>query len=479
MAEAKANVSIHANVILHKEKIKPGAAFQKANCIDNLIAPREGVYCRCNPAPLEGTPRHSGRYPWEAVKQFHFPSPGYLFANLDHIRVNTSWIFEIDRNVIVYRFSDGQLSIVRVYPRDDLMLMVKSFEMEEEDFKEAAIREIAETYDDIKCKEVFKMTRSEIFDIHNLIADIGGELQIEQGPFGERAMATIRIPAEYLNRMQFRSPTPELLGKTFRFPDPSECIRDIQVFNNHAVEVTFADGTKTRSEVHRGDTFNLDTGIAYCLFKKKLGGGKEGQKAFNDLMRKARKVMAEQEEQKVKLQKLEEFTKRQAEKARKQREKRKAKKREEQIGIFQEALKRNLEDTFKNPMDYSVTVKELDEEFKPGVNPEKEDDKKVISDGRELFFEPLSGRTFTSSRDKILFTAVTLNDRILDHNWVSVNEWYEELGLDSTGELGESMGWNIDHMLNIDFASDITRDGQECLTVIYGNRPVGYGEGKA
>ena len=41
------------------------------------------------------------------------------------------------------------------------------------------------------------------------------------------------------------------------------------------------------------------------------------------------------------------------------------------------------------------------------------------------------------------------------------------------------MGWNIDHMLNIDFASDITCDGRECLTIIYDNRPVGYGEGKA
>jgi len=434
IGDAKIKVSVQANVISHKEKIKP----------------------------------------------MHRPSPGYLFANLDHIRANTSCNFDIVRNVVTYNFSDGKLSIVRGYPRDEIELLTYRFCMEEEDFKEAAIREIAEGYDDEKCKEVFKMTTREFNDFHNLIANIGGELQIEQGPFGERAMVTIRIPAEYLNRMQFRSPTPELLGKTFIFPDPSECIRDIQTFNNHAVEVTFADGTKTRSEVHHGDTFNLDTGIAYCLFKKKLGGGKEGQKAFNDLMRKARKVMAEKEEQKVKLQKLEEFTKRQAEKAKKQREKRKAKKREEQIGIYQEAMKRDREAMFPcgcaaSALAYAVPNPYIAPgEPEPPVEPVKK-----IADGSELFFEPLSGRTFTSSRDNLLHAVMRLNNRILEHNWVPVNEWYEELGLDSTGELGESMGWNIDHMLNIDFASDVTRDGRECLTVIYDNRPVGYGEDKA
>lgn len=34
MTDTKVNVSVQANVISHKEKIKPGATFQKANCID-------------------------------------------------------------------------------------------------------------------------------------------------------------------------------------------------------------------------------------------------------------------------------------------------------------------------------------------------------------------------------------------------------------------------------------------------------------
>ena len=463
---------------LYKERIKSVATFKRANVIDNLNAPREGVYCRCNPVPLDGTPRHSGRYPWDVVKPMHRPSPGYLFANLDHIRANTSYNFEIDRNMIFYKFSDGQLNIVRPYSRDDIQLQIEHFGMKEEDFNEAAIREIAEAYDNKMCKEVFKMTRSDLNDLHNLIANIGGELQVELGSFGERATATIRIPAEYLNCMQFRSPTPELLGKTFRFPDPSECIRDIQVFNNHAVEVTFADGTKTRSEVHRGDTFNLDTGIAYCLFKKKLGGGKEGQKAFNDLMRKARKVMAEQEEQKVKLQKLEEFTKRQAEKARKQREKRKAKKREEKIGIFIDALRKNREIMMEEGWGPMVKPDEPNPYIAPGEPEPPTEPVKKIDDGSELFFDPLSGRTFTSRQADIMIAAMRINDQIIENAWVSVNDWYGELGLDSAGELGERMGWNIDRMLKIDFAPVITRDGRNCLTIVYVERPVRFEEGK-
>lgn len=110
--------------------------------------------------------------------------------------------------------------------------------------------------------------------------------------------------------------------------------------------------------------------------------------------------------------------------------------------------------------------------------PPTEPDAKAIDDGSTLFFDPLSGRTFTSSREKILLAAMTLSDRIFEHNWVSINEWYEELGLGSAGSLGESIGWNLDHMPKIDFVGDIAGDGRECLSIVYVERPVRFEEGK-
>ena len=326
--------------------------------------------------------------------------------------------------------------------------------------------------DDNEIREVFNMDSNRLNRFVSMINAAGGNFRYDTA-VGEETMATIQIPASMLYHLHIDGD-----GSVKEHSKKIPGISNIQTFNDRAVQITFADGTQTKCVCGKDETFDLYEGIAFCLFKRFLDK-ERGHKHFNDLMRYAFKKLDEQEKQKVKLQKLEEFTKRQAEKTRKQREKRKAKKREEKIDIFVDALKRNREIMMEEGWGPMVKPDEPNPYIAPGEPEPPAEPVKKIDDGSELFFEPLSGRTFTSSRDKILFAAVTLNNRILDHNWVSVNEWYEELGLDSTGELGESMGWNIDHMLNIDFASDVTRDGRECLTVIYGNRPVGYGEGKA
>ena len=322
--------------------------------------------------------------------------------------------------------------------------------------------------DDNDIREVFNMDSNRLNRFVSMINAAGGNFRYDTA-IGEETMATIQIPASMLYHLHIDGDG-SVNGHSKKIPG----INEIKTFNDRAVQITFADGTQTKCVCGKDETFDLYEGIAFCLFKRFLDK-ERGHKHFNDLMRYAFKKLDEQEKQKVKLQKLEEFTKRQAEKARKQREKRKAKKREEQIGVYQEAMKRDRE---AMAMTYDVPNPCY---FGPGPGepePPAEPVKK-IDDGSELFFEPLSGRTFTSRQGDVMIAVMTLNTRILEHNWVSVNEWYEELGLDSTGELGESMGWNIDHMLNIDFASDITCDGRECLTIIYDNRPVGYGEGKA
>lgn len=48
-------------------------------------------------------------------------------------------------------------------------------------------------------------------------------------------------------------------------------ITKIEVFNNRAVKVTFADGTFTKTVCQEGDTFNLELGLLYCLIEKREG----------------------------------------------------------------------------------------------------------------------------------------------------------------------------------------------------------------
>jgi hypothetical protein len=329
--------------------------------------------------------------------------------------------------------------------------------------------------DDNEIREVFNMDSNRLNRFVTMLNAVGGSFRIEDS-VNTRPTAHIDIPCDMLSHLHIDGDGSIDMPGTVTVPK-IPAIRNIQTFNDRAVQITFADGTQTKCVCGKDEYFDLYEGIAFCLFKRFLG--KNGHKGFNDLMRYAFRKLDEQEKQKVKLQKLEEFTKSQAEKARKQREKRKAKKREEKIGIFVDALRKNREIMMEEGWGPMVKPDEPNPYIAPGEPEPPAEPVKKIDDGSELFFEPLSDRTFTSSQGDILLAVMRLNNQIIDHNWVSVNEWYEELGLDSTGGLGESMGWNLDHMLNIDFASDITSDGRECLTIVYAERPVRFEEGKA
>ena len=93
--------------------------------------------------------------------------------------------------------------------------------------------------------------------------------------------------------------------------------------------------------------------------------------------------------------------------------------------------------------------------------------------GDELIFDPLSGRLFTSSWDEVEKASIRLNKQIFGSIWVSVNEWYAELGIEDIG-LAVDRGWNVDNMLEIGSQAIKTRDGRACLSICYYNRPIRY-----
>lgn len=76
--------------------------------------------------------------------------------------------------------------------------------------------------------------------------------------------------------------------------DMIEDIERIDVYNNRAVKVTFADGSYARSVAQAGDVFDLDTGITICLLKRALGRD-DGHRRYNNLIRKAHRVLDEQQ----------------------------------------------------------------------------------------------------------------------------------------------------------------------------------------
>lgn len=92
----------------------------------------------------------------------------------------------------------------------------------------------------------------------------------------------------------------------------------------------------------------------------------------------------------------------------------------------------------------------------------------VTDKGNTLCYDSISGRYFKSDIEKINKAVNTVNKRMLYNTYISLNEFYDELGLGHT-VLGEDLGWNVerDKLLDIYFSSQIADDGTPCLVMEY------------
>ena len=123
------------------------------------------------------------------------------------------------------------------------------------------------------------------------------------------------------------------------------------------------------------------------------------------------------------------------------------------------------------------TVKEIREKVA-----EKELEKKPISkqeiiitgNGDVTCFDVLSGRYFKSNKNLIDAAVNKINGELYCYDYVSLNEFYDELGLDRI-DIGNELGWNIGEIgkggFDIEFTSHITDMGVPCLVLNYGAKP--------
>lgn len=92
--------------------------------------------------------------------------------------------------------------------------------------------------------------------------------------------------------------------------------------------------------------------------------------------------------------------------------------------------------------------------------------------GNTICYDVISGRYFKSDRDTINRVVNELNRQMRDEMYVSLNDFYYELGLDGT-KLGDELGWNIDKgYIDIDFSSHLDANGTPCLVIDYQVAPV-------
>lgn len=99
--------------------------------------------------------------------------------------------------------------------------------------------------------------------------------------------------------------------------------------------------------------------------------------------------------------------------------------------------------------------------------------KEVIITGRgsSLCYDYQSGRYFDSDIESIKRAVNEINRRMLVHDYVSLNEFYDELGLAHT-RTGDELGWRIDRgYIQEQFSSGISEDGRPCLVLSYSVAP--------
>lgn len=91
--------------------------------------------------------------------------------------------------------------------------------------------------------------------------------------------------------------------------------------------------------------------------------------------------------------------------------------------------------------------------------------------GNTLCYDHTTDRYFKSDIDKINKAVNEMNARILHEGYVSLNDFYSELGLHHTS-LGDKMGWNSDMgLISISFSAQVADDGNPCLVLDYDKAP--------
>lgn len=91
----------------------------------------------------------------------------------------------------------------------------------------------------------------------------------------------------------------------------------------------------------------------------------------------------------------------------------------------------------------------------------------VTGNGTTRCLDSLSGRYFESSRDAIEKAANELNRVMLIHEYVSLNEFYDEIGLAHI-DLGYDLGWNVSRgLIKLDFGATLPEDGIPTVVVNY------------
>lgn len=104
-------------------------------------------------------------------------------------------------------------------------------------------------------------------------------------------------------------------------------------------------------------------------------------------------------------------------------------------------------------------------------NPPKSSEIIVIGDHKTLCYDGASGRYFMFDIENLKRIVNEINYKLTSEHYISLNEFYYEIGLKPT-DTGYNLGWNIeDGLLDIRFSSSLTENDEPCLVLSYNVSP--------
>lgn len=109
---------------------------------------------------------------------------------------------------------------------------------------------------------------------------------------------------------------------------------------------------------------------------------------------------------------------------------------------------------------------------KDRVDKNPPNDKEIIltGDGDTLCYDYHSGRYFKTTIDKLKKIENELNARLLREDYISLNDFYDELGLSFT-KMGDDLGWHVEKgLIEFGFSSQLVNDAP-CLVLNYNVAP--------
>ena len=95
----------------------------------------------------------------------------------------------------------------------------------------------------------------------------------------------------------------------------------------------------------------------------------------------------------------------------------------------------------------------------------------VVEKGNTLCYDCKFGRYFTGDIERIKKAVHTINHRVVSYGYVSLNDFWYEIGL-SDIPIGEDLGWNSDDgVIEVDFSSVLSSEDKPCLAFDYNLTP--------